>query len=206
MVNIAFTQSMLEFAILWPNWIVKRILCPHSCQERMYPCSHFLPWHTVCCVGEAELKKRSHSVQRNLPRPIDCNSAVLRPTGPNDPPLTDLQKAEELIKKEMLTMLHHDAVYSPTLAQQGMLPSARGKKQAQKAAQSQTQHVAYLEQHPYVEFQESEIDEVSMLCVVLVILTDWAWKWRVLKVEMCKPVDLKMNKNTQIGKWTFRLH
>ena len=41
---------------------------------------------------QEELKRRSQSVQRDLPRPVEINSAVMRPTGPNDPPLTDLQK------------------------------------------------------------------------------------------------------------------
>ena len=41
---------------------------------------------------QEEMKRRSQSVQRDLPRPVDINSAVMRPTGPNDPPLTELQK------------------------------------------------------------------------------------------------------------------
>ena len=36
-----------------------------------------------------------------------------------DPPLNDLQKAEEMIKREMILMMHHDCLETPTLAQQG---------------------------------------------------------------------------------------
>ena len=35
---------------------------------------------------------RSQSVQRDMPRPTDVNSNILRVVGPGDPPLTDLQK------------------------------------------------------------------------------------------------------------------
>ena len=38
------------------------------------------------------MKKRSQSVQRNLPRPVDVNASILRPQGPNEPTLNDLQK------------------------------------------------------------------------------------------------------------------
>ena len=44
--------------------------------------------------------------------------SVLRPMN-SDPPLTDLQRAEELIKREMVVMLHHDCLETPTLAQMG---------------------------------------------------------------------------------------
>ena len=55
---------------------------------------------------ERELKSRSQVVQRQLPRPALVNDDIMRP--PSDEALTDLQKAEELIKEEMLTMLHYD--------------------------------------------------------------------------------------------------
>ena len=50
---------------------------------------------------EAEFKRRSQPVQRDLPRPTDMNHSVLRPLN-SDPPLSDLQRAEELIKREMV--------------------------------------------------------------------------------------------------------
>ena len=68
-------------------------------------------------AAEAALAKRSSAVKRDLPRPVEVNHAVLRPLN-SDPPLNELQKAEELIKREMILMLHHDCLETPTLAQQ----------------------------------------------------------------------------------------
>ena len=85
---------------------------------------------------ELAMSKRSAPVKRDLPRPLDMNHSVLRPihagclhksqilyhsiqTFVADPPLNDLQKAEEMIKREMILMMHHDCLETPTLAQQG---------------------------------------------------------------------------------------
>lgn len=96
---------------------------------------------------EKELRRRSQVIQRGLPRPPDIN-IVLRP--PNtDPPLTDLQKAEELIKEEMITMLHYDAVQS------GEPPGSIRKA----GAVSQAQHLAYLEQHPYHDIPDETLEK-----------------------------------------------
>lgn len=46
------------------------------------------------------------------------NDSVLRPLNSN-PPLTDLQRADELVKREMIIMLHHDCVETPTPQQLG---------------------------------------------------------------------------------------
>uniref|UniRef100_A0A069DXG0 Putative mrna splicing protein cdc5 myb superfamily n=1 Tax=Panstrongylus megistus TaxID=65343 RepID=A0A069DXG0_9HEMI len=98
---------------------------------------------------EKELRSRSQVIQRNFPRPLDIN-IVLRP--PNtDPPLTDLQKAEELIKQEMITMLHYDAL------QNGDPPAANRKT----PTNLQAQHLAYLEQHQYETFTEEEIKKAK---------------------------------------------
>ena len=105
----------------------------------------------LALARERELRKRSHAVQRDLPRPMDINSTVMRP---KDAQLDSLQKAEELIKREMQTMLHYDALQNPTAEQQGVT----GKKDAQKAAIQQSQHRAYLEQHPYDEVDEYEME------------------------------------------------
>ncbi|XP_063217197.1 cell division cycle 5-like protein [Bacillus rossius redtenbacheri] len=90
---------------------------------------------------EQELRSRSQAVQRDLPRPQEINMAVLRPPH-SDPPLTELQKAEELIKSEMVTMLHYDAVYSP-------VPLLADSKKLRSQVATQAQHLAFLEQHPY---------------------------------------------------------
>ncbi|KAL8617339.1 CDC5 cell division cycle 5-like protein [Nucella lapillus] len=105
---------------------------------------------------QEEMKRRSQAVQRDMPRPRDINGAIMRPSGPNDPPLTELQRAEELIKKEMLTLMHYDALYSPTPQQMGITPGTK-KPQGQKGALNQAQHLAYLEDHPYVKYEDGDI-------------------------------------------------
>ncbi|CAH0763902.1 unnamed protein product [Diatraea saccharalis] len=93
----------------------------------------------------AELALRSSCVQRGLCRPWDVNLSVLRSGG--GAPLTPLQHAEELLKAEMVTMLHYDALRDP--------PTGTDKK---RAVQLQAAHLAYLEQHPYEEFSAEELD------------------------------------------------
>ncbi|RVE53180.1 hypothetical protein evm_002277 [Chilo suppressalis] len=93
----------------------------------------------------AELALRSSCVQRGLTRPADVNATVVR-TG-SSAPLTPLQHAEELLKAEMVTMLHYDALHDP--------PLGIDKK---RVVQLQAAHMAYLEQHPYEEFTAEELD------------------------------------------------
>lgn len=107
---------------------------------------------------QEEMRRRSQAVQRDLPRPTEINPAMLRPMGPNDPPLTDLQRAEELIKEEMLTMLHFDAVHSPTLQQMGLAPGMK-KPPGQKSIINQAQHLGYLEQHPFVKHKDEDLQK-----------------------------------------------
>lgn len=106
---------------------------------------------------DVERKRQSQSVQRSLPRPLEVNMSVLRPIN-CDPPLTDLQKAEELIKREMMTMLHHDAILNPTLEQSGNLQGAKKGKPSQATVVLQAQHLAYLEKHPYEKFVDDELE------------------------------------------------
>lgn len=103
---------------------------------------------------ELEMQSRSQPVQRDLPRPVEVNMAVLRPPH-TDPPLTELQKAEELIKREMITMLHYDAVYSPPV-----IP-AETKKRGQVT--SQAQHLAYLEQHSYETYSQDQLAQAHAI-------------------------------------------
>lgn len=105
---------------------------------------------------EEELKLQSHSVQRDLPRPLDVNENILRDVGPGDPPLTDLQKAEELIKREMLIMLHNDCVYNPTDAQLGIAPGTKNKP-SQKSVVNQASHIEFLKRHPLRPVPEEDI-------------------------------------------------
>ncbi|KAG6457490.1 cell division cycle 5-like protein [Manduca sexta] len=90
----------------------------------------------------AALARRSSAVQRGCTRPADVNAAVVR----GGAQLTPLQQAEELLKAEMVTMLHYDALRDP--------PPGVDKK---RAVQLQASHLAYLEQHPYEEFSPEEL-------------------------------------------------
>lgn len=118
----------------------------------------FIVTHRLLCAHsvEAERKLQSHAVQRGLPRPLDVNASVLRPAH-TEPPLTELQKAEELIKQEMLVMQHHDALHNPTEAQQW----------SRKGAGDEAAHLAYLERHPYQKYSQDELDAVSTHSSVL---------------------------------------
>ncbi|XP_041970783.1 cell division cycle 5-like protein [Aricia agestis] len=91
----------------------------------------------------AALALRSTAIQKNCVRPVEVNASVVRTGGP----MTPLQKAEELLKAEMLTMLHYDALHDP--------PPGVDKK---RWVQVQAGHLAYLESHPYEQFSREELD------------------------------------------------
>ncbi|KAJ1521666.1 hypothetical protein ONE63_003312 [Megalurothrips usitatus] len=93
-----------------------------------------------------ELRLRSQVVQRDLPRPQDVNSGILRSAA--DGQQNELQRAEELVKKEMLTMLHYDAAYP-----------VPGRSQTENPAR----HLAYLDQHHYDKFTEDELAEANQI-------------------------------------------
>lgn len=87
---------------------------------------------------------RSQVIQRDLPRPLEINTTMLRPASEMQG-LNDLQRAEELIKQEMITMLHYDALNDPVSG-------------SSTAPQKKQQHVNYLDSHPYhkVSIEERE--------------------------------------------------
>ncbi|XP_050343894.1 cell division cycle 5-like protein [Nymphalis io] len=89
---------------------------------------------------------RSSALAAGAARPAEVNAGVVRGAGP----LTSLQRAEELLKAEMLTMLHYDALHDP--------PPGVDKK---RTVQLQASHLAYLEQHPYEQFTAEELDEAK---------------------------------------------
>jgi len=107
---------------------------------------------------QEELKLRSQSVQRALPRPYDVNTNIMRPAGPNDMPLTELQKAEELIKQEMRIMLHHDSVACPTDAQINV-------KGPNKTIANQAAHMAYLDKNPYTQVDPEDMEAAKDMLV-----------------------------------------
>nr|UEK51571.1 HOX-like protein 6 [Parasacculina yatsui] len=89
-----------------------------------------------------QLLGRSQVIQRQLPRPSGLNTSVLRPANVQ-PPLTQLQKAEELVKREMLMMQRYDGLKDP-------LPSS--------GAAVLNQYRTYLESHPYETFSTEEME------------------------------------------------
>lgn len=101
----------------------------------------------------AALKLRSQAIQRGAVRPGEVNGSVVRGPaaqagqGGQGGALSALQQAEELLKHEMLTMLHYDALRDP--------PPGIDKK---RAVQLQASHLAYLEQNPYEEFSAEELE------------------------------------------------
>lgn len=104
-------------------------------------------------LEEAALKCRSQVIQKKLPRPAEINTTILRP--PTDMiGLTELQRAEELIKQEMITMLHYDAMQNPVDQRTGI-----SLKKVSSFQQLQT----YLDQNPYDEFEEDELSQAENL-------------------------------------------
>lgn len=99
--------------------------------------------------AEREMALRSKVIQRDFPRPQEVNLAVLRPPHESQS-LTDLQKAEEFIKREMVTMLHYDNLKNPIPIVQ--TPAMK------RPAVTQAQHLAYLEQHPYENFTPDDLN------------------------------------------------
>ncbi|XP_048358918.1 cell division cycle 5-like protein isoform X1 [Sphaerodactylus townsendi] len=112
-------------------------------------------------IREAErikaLKRMHKAVQKDMPRPSEVNETILRPLNV-EPPLTDLQKSEELIKKEMITMLHYDLVHHPS----GELPGGKKGKPPGFGASS-TEHIVYLEHNPYDKFPKEELKKAEEL-------------------------------------------
>lgn len=106
-----------------------------------------------------ELKRQSQAVQRNMPRPSDVNASVLRPAN-IDPPLTGLQKAEELIKREMVTMIRNDVVNHPSALQ---IENLTHKKTKSAAHAILAANRTALESEPLETFTEKEIANARQL-------------------------------------------
>lgn len=107
------------------------------------------------------MKHKPKAVQRNLPRPSDMNHNILRPAEMVQP-LSGYQQAEELIKQEMLIMLHHDVLTDPTLNQCGI--PAGTKKPANfhnLKPLHREKHQNYLKETRYENFSLNEIEQVS---------------------------------------------
>lgn len=112
---------------------------------------------------EEEMKHKSKSVQRALPRPSDMNHNILRPVDMVQP-LSGYQQAEELIKEEMLIMLHQDILTDPTLNQCGI--PAGSKRPATLNGMKPLhpeKHQSYLKNNCYERFTLDEIKEANEL-------------------------------------------
>uniref|UniRef100_A0A671M1D8 Cell division cycle 5-like protein n=1 Tax=Sinocyclocheilus anshuiensis TaxID=1608454 RepID=A0A671M1D8_9TELE len=99
---------------------------------------------------EKELRQRHTAVQRDLPRPSEVNETILRPHNV-EPPLTDLQLAEELIKKEIITMIHFDCLHHPFSDTQAKKGKGMG------SSSNNGEHIAFLEKTPYEKVTEEEL-------------------------------------------------
>ena len=94
------------------------------------------------------------------------NESILRA---KDIQLNPLQEAEELIKKEMLIMLHYDAINHPAENQ----ISSKHNKRAQLPARwffrfgiryyCRFSHVGYLERNEYIELEPEDLEEAREL-------------------------------------------
>lgn len=103
---------------------------------------------------EKELRQRHTAVQRDLPRPSEVNETIIRPHNV-EPPLTDLQQAEELIKKEMITMIHFDCLHHPF--------SDAKKGKGMGSSSNNGEHIAFLEKTPYEKVSEEELKKAGEL-------------------------------------------
>ena len=68
-----------------------------------------------------------------------------------------LLQAEELIKREMVTMLHYDGLHCP------LGGGAKKAADVAKVASSQAEHAAYLQQYSYDSYSQPQINEVQLL-------------------------------------------
>ncbi|CAJ1066765.1 cell division cycle 5-like protein [Xyrichtys novacula] len=108
---------------------------------------------------EKELKLRHTAVQRNLPRPTEVNESVLRPA--SSEPMSDLQLAEELIKQEMISMLHYDCLHHPSALTASQLQRSKGRGPA--STSNNASHIAYLETHPYKTVSTEEMEQAKAI-------------------------------------------
>ncbi|KAF6779898.1 hypothetical protein AHF37_00580 [Paragonimus kellicotti] len=126
-------------------------------------------------AAQAAWEKRSQVVKRGLPRPSDINHTILRNFPPSQTPqqdssMTDLQKAEEMIKQEMLTMMHYDNLNNPppnllseAIKQSGAVGFPSSSQQKRYLQQVKAGHEAYLRERPYMEFEEEELKAAEQL-------------------------------------------
>ncbi|XP_042337018.1 cell division cycle 5-like protein, partial [Plectropomus leopardus] len=87
------------------------------------------------------------------------NESVLRPASME--PLSDLQLAEELIKQEMITMLHFDCLHHPSANAAGQLQ--RGKNRGPASTSNNASHIAYLDTHSYKPISTEDMEQAKTI-------------------------------------------
>lgn len=124
-------------------------------------------------MADAEWAERSASLRRGLPRPTVVNHSILRPPPqPSEPLLTDLQRAEEMVKAEMLCMMHYDNANNPpepllfdlTRNIEGKLVSVQAQRK--KLQQLNVIHETYLRQTPYERADPEALKDAAELLQV----------------------------------------
>ena len=83
------------------------------------------------------------------------NETILRPQSV-DPPLSELQLAEELIKREMITMVHFDSLHHP------YVEALSKKVKGVGSSSNNAEHIAYLDKTPYHKVQEEDLKKVGV--------------------------------------------
>ncbi|XP_051817041.1 cell division cycle 5-like protein [Antechinus flavipes] len=106
---------------------------------------------------EKEFQEMHGAVQKDLPRPSEINETVFKPLDV-DTPLTDLQKAEELIKKEMITILNYDILHHPYGE-----PAGKTKGESIAFAKKSNKHRTCLEHNSYKKFSKDELKKAHDL-------------------------------------------
>ncbi|KFD56977.1 hypothetical protein M514_02234 [Trichuris suis] len=100
---------------------------------------------------EEKLKMQTKAVQRNLPRPHEINTSILRKeitaflSGPH--------AADEMLKREMLVLLHHDALNNPTSAQTKYM----------NVTDAADRFSQFLEKNPYMPANQADLLEANKL-------------------------------------------
>ena len=84
---------------------------------------------------------------------------MLRPSSMET--LQDLQLAEELIKQEMITMLHFDCLHHPSINRDSQ--SQRGKTRGPASTSNNASHIGHLETHPYKPVPTEDMELVNIL-------------------------------------------
>jgi len=102
---------------------------------------------------EAKLEKRHTTIKRDLPRPSIINESNLRQSETDFNSLDRLSYAEELIKQEMVKMMHYDALYYPG---DNQIPSDAKARNKRKGIVGPEVHQSYLTHMPYEDISIEE--------------------------------------------------